>query len=196
MLVAVALGGCFATVGEDGRMVGGGEAAFTLSLPVVLPPLIVEEAGLPAGVAAVHVPPGRFPGQEVHRSQQHRATLHRAGPQKVDAGHQDPIGVEDRLGPLGLFLLDQLVLRGALQVSKIHDRLDRLEDVERFFPGDAKRREQFARTGSTLVGDCDPGALRRKAGRYTPVSGGVGPLTIAMLLANTVTLARTRRAGR
>ena len=46
MLVAVALGGCFATVGEDGRMVGGGEAAFTLSLPVVLPPLIVVQPGV------------------------------------------------------------------------------------------------------------------------------------------------------
>ena len=46
MLVAVALGGCFATVGEDGRMVGGGEASFTLSLPVVLPPLIVVQPGV------------------------------------------------------------------------------------------------------------------------------------------------------
>jgi hypothetical protein len=45
MLVAVALGGCFATVGEDGRMVGG-EAAFTVSLPVVLPPLIVVHPGV------------------------------------------------------------------------------------------------------------------------------------------------------
>src|SRR6266542_3214055 len=45
MLVAVALGGCFATVGRDGRVVGG-EAAFTLSLPVVLPPLIVVQPGV------------------------------------------------------------------------------------------------------------------------------------------------------
>jgi hypothetical protein len=45
MLVAVALGGCFATVGEDGRMVGG-EAAFTLSLPAELPPLIVVQPGI------------------------------------------------------------------------------------------------------------------------------------------------------
>jgi hypothetical protein len=45
MLVALALGGCFATVGEDGRMVGG-EAAFTLSLPTVLPPLVVVQPGV------------------------------------------------------------------------------------------------------------------------------------------------------
>jgi hypothetical protein len=46
MLVALALGGCFATLGEDGRMVGGGEATFTLSLPAVLPPLIVVQPGV------------------------------------------------------------------------------------------------------------------------------------------------------
>jgi len=45
MLVAVALGGCFATVGEDGRM-GGGQATFTLSLPEVLPPLVVVQPGV------------------------------------------------------------------------------------------------------------------------------------------------------
>jgi hypothetical protein len=45
MLVAVALGGCFATVREDGRMVGG-EAEFSVSLPAVLPPLIVVQPGI------------------------------------------------------------------------------------------------------------------------------------------------------
>jgi hypothetical protein len=45
MLVAVALGGCYATVGEDGRR-GGGEAGFTLNLPAVLPPLIVVQPGV------------------------------------------------------------------------------------------------------------------------------------------------------
>jgi hypothetical protein len=45
MLVAVALGGCLATVGEDGRMVGG-EASFTLRLPEVLPPLVVVQPGV------------------------------------------------------------------------------------------------------------------------------------------------------
>jgi hypothetical protein len=45
MLVAVALGGCFATVGEDGRTVNG-EAAFTLTMPAVLPPLVVVQPGV------------------------------------------------------------------------------------------------------------------------------------------------------
>lgn len=45
MLVAVALGGCFATAREDGRMVRG-ETDFTLSFPEVLPPLIVVQPGV------------------------------------------------------------------------------------------------------------------------------------------------------
>ncbi|MGH9639567.1 MAG: bifunctional methylenetetrahydrofolate dehydrogenase/methenyltetrahydrofolate cyclohydrolase, partial [Bryobacteraceae bacterium] len=45
-----------------------------------------------------------------------------------------------------------------------------------------------AKRGSTIVGDIDPHAFEI-AGAYTPVPGGVGPLTIAMLMANTVSLA-------
>jgi methylenetetrahydrofolate dehydrogenase (NADP+)/methenyltetrahydrofolate cyclohydrolase len=49
------------------------------------------------------------------------------------------------------------------------------------------------RTESGLVGDVDPGVFE-VAGRMTPVPGGVGPMTIAMLLRNTLTAARARRA--
>jgi hypothetical protein len=45
-LAAVALGGCFATVDDQGRMTGGGEATFTLGLPAVLPPLVVIQPGV------------------------------------------------------------------------------------------------------------------------------------------------------
>jgi len=45
-----------------------------------------------------------------------------------------------------------------------------------------------------LLGDVDPGAMERAA-YMTPVPGGVGPMTIAMVLQNTVTAARLRRAG-
>jgi hypothetical protein len=45
LLVAVSLGGCFATVGPDGRVVDGG-AAFTLVLPAVLPPMVVVQPGV------------------------------------------------------------------------------------------------------------------------------------------------------
>ncbi len=51
------------------------------------------------------------------------------------------------------------------------------------------------RTGSGLVGDVDFDAVRKVAGAVTPVPGGVGPMTIAMLLANTVRAARARQAA-
>lgn len=52
------------------------------------------------------------------------------------------------------------------------------------------------RLGDKLVGDVDFAAVREVAGAITPVPGGVGPLTIAMLLDNTVEAARTQFAGR
>ena len=63
---------------------------------------------------------------------------------------------------------------------------------ERFFKGDAKREKQFAEKGSTIIGDCDP-RVARMAGAVTPVPGGVGKLTIAMLMSNTVKAAKLRR---
>jgi len=48
------------------------------------------------------------------------------------------------------------------------------------------------RTDDGLFGDVDPGA-RERAAYMTPVPGGVGPMTIAMVLKNTVTAARARR---
>ncbi|MGI8597537.1 MAG: bifunctional 5,10-methylenetetrahydrofolate dehydrogenase/5,10-methenyltetrahydrofolate cyclohydrolase [Thermoleophilaceae bacterium] len=50
------------------------------------------------------------------------------------------------------------------------------------------------RTDEGLVGDVDFEAVRERAGAITPVPGGVGPMTIAMLLANTVEAARTQTA--
>jgi methylenetetrahydrofolate dehydrogenase (NADP+)/methenyltetrahydrofolate cyclohydrolase len=72
------------------------------------------------------------------------------------------------------------------------NRVTDAADVERFFPGDAARAEQFARRGSTVVGDIHPAAFAI-AGAYTPVPGGVGALTIAMLMQNTVMAAKARR---
>jgi methylenetetrahydrofolate dehydrogenase (NADP+)/methenyltetrahydrofolate cyclohydrolase len=56
------------------------------------------------------------------------------------------------------------------------------------------RRAQFAAKGSVVVGDVHP-AVEDVAGALTPVPGGVGPLTIAMLLHNTVVAAEDRAAG-
>lgn len=75
-------------------------------------------------------------------------------------------------------------------MNKITDRTE----FERFFKGNEKREQAFAKNGSTLVGDVHPD-VAEVAGALTPVPGGVGPLTIAMLMANTVRAAKLRRGS-
>ena len=74
-------------------------------------------------------------------------------------------------------------------INKVTDR----KEFDRFFAGNKKREETFLAKGSTLVGDVHP-EVAEVAGAITPVPGGVGPLTIAMLMANTVKAAKMRRA--
>jgi len=74
----------------------------------------------------------------------------------------------------------------------IHRVTDRAT-VERLFPGDAARLARFEGKGSVLAGDVDYARVEPVAARITPVPGGVGPLTIAMLMANTVRAAELRR---
>ena len=76
-------------------------------------------------------------------------------------------------------------------INKVSDRAE----FDRFFPGNAKRLETFLAKGSTLVGDVHP-EVAEVAGALTPVPGGVGPLTIAMLMSNTVKAAKLRRGNR
>ena len=66
--------------------------------------------------------------------------------------------------------------------------------VEQMFGAASPRLETLARRGSIVVGDVHPSAYE-VAGAYTPVPGGVGPLTIAMLLKNTVAAAEGRWSG-
>jgi methylenetetrahydrofolate dehydrogenase (NADP+)/methenyltetrahydrofolate cyclohydrolase len=68
------------------------------------------------------------------------------------------------------------------------------EDAARLFRGSAERMAAFDAKGSVLVGDVDPVDVVQKASAYSPVPGGVGPLTIAMLMFNTVSAAE-RRTG-
>jgi len=91
------------------------------------------------------------------------------------------------------FVDGSFVREGAVVVDVGINRLTRLEDVNRFFPGDAARLAAFEKNGSTIVGDCDPATAFPRSSRYTPVPGGVGPLTIAMLLSNTLDLCGNRR---
>jgi methylenetetrahydrofolate dehydrogenase (NADP+)/methenyltetrahydrofolate cyclohydrolase len=67
--------------------------------------------------------------------------------------------------------------------------------AEKLFANNPKRLEKFREKGFTTVGDVHPGAAE-VAGAITPVPGGVGPLTIAMLMSNTVKAARMRRGTR
>jgi methylenetetrahydrofolate dehydrogenase (NADP+) / methenyltetrahydrofolate cyclohydrolase len=75
-------------------------------------------------------------------------------------------------------------------MNKITDRAE----FDRYFKGNEKREQAFAKNGSTLVGDVHP-EVAEIAGAITPVPGGVGPLTIAMLMSNTVRAARLRRGS-
>jgi methylenetetrahydrofolate dehydrogenase (NADP+) / methenyltetrahydrofolate cyclohydrolase len=65
------------------------------------------------------------------------------------------------------------------------------EVVRRLFGAGSPRLADFDRRGSIVVGDVHPG-VADVAGALTPVPGGVGPLTIAMLLKNTVAAALSR----
>ena len=76
-------------------------------------------------------------------------------------------------------------------MNKVTDQAE----FARLFAGNAKREESFRAKGSTLVGDVHP-EVAEVAGAITPVPGGVGPLTIAMLMSNTVKAAKLRRGSR
>ncbi|HUH64009.1 MAG TPA: bifunctional 5,10-methylenetetrahydrofolate dehydrogenase/5,10-methenyltetrahydrofolate cyclohydrolase [Terracidiphilus sp.] len=90
------------------------------------------------------------------------------------------------------FVTPEMVKPGATIIDVGINRITEQADFDRFFAGNAKRAESFAKRGSTIVGDVHPKAYEL-AGAYTPVPGGVGPLTIAMLMANTVRAAKMRR---
>jgi methylenetetrahydrofolate dehydrogenase (NADP+)/methenyltetrahydrofolate cyclohydrolase len=66
------------------------------------------------------------------------------------------------------------------------------EEAARIFRNSAEKLSSFDKRGSLLAGDVHPLDVIEKASAYTPVPGGVGPLTIAMLMANTVASAEGR----
>ena len=93
------------------------------------------------------------------------------------------------------YVTPEMVKPGATLIDVGINRLTEAAEVEKFFPNNAARREGFAKRGSTVIGDIDPAAFAL-SGAYTPVPGGVGALTIAMLMSNTVKAARIRRSGK
>ncbi|HYU98839.1 MAG TPA: bifunctional 5,10-methylenetetrahydrofolate dehydrogenase/5,10-methenyltetrahydrofolate cyclohydrolase [Pyrinomonadaceae bacterium] len=83
---------------------------------------------------------------------------------------------------------------GATVVDVGMNKITDAETVRQMFGDQAERRlEILSKRGYTLVGDVNPGEADEVAGRRTPVPGGVGLLTVAMLMRNTVNAARQRR---
>ncbi len=99
------------------------------------------------------------------------------------------------IGRVGMVTRDY-VKPGATVIDVGINRITDRKEFERLFgrnkAGNRKREETFLAKGSTLVGDVHP-EVAEIAGAITPVPGGVGPLTIAMLMANTVKAAMLRR---
>jgi methylenetetrahydrofolate dehydrogenase (NADP+)/methenyltetrahydrofolate cyclohydrolase len=98
------------------------------------------------------------------------------------------------IGRAGMITCD-FVKPGATVIDVGMNTVTDPAEFHRFFAGNAKREEAFRKRGSTLMGDVHPG-VAEVAGAITPVPGGVGPLTIAMLMFNTVKAAKMRRGHR
>ncbi len=98
------------------------------------------------------------------------------------------------IGRAGMITRD-FVKPGATVIDVGMNKVTDQAEFESLFSGNAKREESFRTKGSTLVGDVHP-TVAEVAGAITPVPGGVGPLTIAMLMANTVKAAKMRRGSR
>jgi methylenetetrahydrofolate dehydrogenase (NADP+) / methenyltetrahydrofolate cyclohydrolase len=93
------------------------------------------------------------------------------------------------------FVTKEFVKPGATVIDVGINRIDLLQDAERFFAEGSAKRRQFTEKGSVLIGDVHPN-VEEVAGAFTPVPGGVGPLTIAMVLRNTVAAAEARVVAR
>ena len=90
------------------------------------------------------------------------------------------------------FITPEMIKPGATIIDVGINRITSREEFDRYFAGNAWREASFAKRGSTIVGDVHPKTFEL-AGAYTPVPGGVGLLTVAMLMANTVHAAKMRR---
>jgi methylenetetrahydrofolate dehydrogenase (NADP+)/methenyltetrahydrofolate cyclohydrolase len=87
------------------------------------------------------------------------------------------------------------VREGAVVIDVGMNKATTEEEIDRIFAEEAipKRLEDLSKRGYTLVGDVEPRTVAGRASWLTPVPGGVGPLTIARLMKNTVRAAEMRR---
>ena len=93
------------------------------------------------------------------------------------------------IGRMGMITGEFVKPRAVVIDVGIH-RIEDESTCRRFYGDDPVRLEALRQKGSTLVGDVHPLEARKKAAWLTPVPGGVGPLTIAQLLRNTLDAAR------
>ncbi len=93
------------------------------------------------------------------------------------------------------YVTGEFIKPGATVIDVGMNRLTSADEIRRIYHDPTGPLEQLAAKGSVLVGDVQPEDVKGKAGAYTPVPGGVGPLTIAMLMSNTVCAARLRRGS-
>jgi methylenetetrahydrofolate dehydrogenase (NADP+) / methenyltetrahydrofolate cyclohydrolase len=93
------------------------------------------------------------------------------------------------------FVTRDFIKPGATVIDVGTNRLSTPEEVRRVYRDPAERLKKLAEKGSVLVGDVQPEDVREKGGAFTPVPGGVGPLTIIMLMVNTVEAAKLRRGA-
>jgi methylenetetrahydrofolate dehydrogenase (NADP+)/methenyltetrahydrofolate cyclohydrolase len=91
------------------------------------------------------------------------------------------------------FVTGDFIKPGATVIDVGINRLTTEEEVRKIFHDPAIPLATLLRRGSVLVGDVQPEDARAIAGAFTPVPGGVGPLTIVMLMSNTIQAARLRR---
>ncbi len=92
------------------------------------------------------------------------------------------------------FLGEDAIREGAVVIDVGMNRVTARAEAARILRDDPAGLANFDKKGHLLTGDIDPVAAGRKASFYTPVPGGVGPLTIAMLMVNTVASAEQRAA--
>jgi methylenetetrahydrofolate dehydrogenase (NADP+) / methenyltetrahydrofolate cyclohydrolase len=91
-----------------------------------------------------------------------------------------------------LFVLASMIRPGAIVIDVGMNRLERSPENEVLLAADGEKLTQLKSRGTALVGDVDFVNAREVAGWITPVPGGVGPMTIAMLMQNTVDAAERR----
>src|ERR1044071_5445990 len=92
------------------------------------------------------------------------------------------------------FIRDEHIKPGATVIDVGMNRVTDPDEVRALFGNEAEKRlEVVEKRGATLVGDVNPSEAAEVAGMLTPVPGGVGLLTVAMLMKNTLKAARFRR---